>query len=211
MPSIRINAHSSIKITTLGGEIYVDPFMIEKDNHDAFAILITHPHYDHFSPEDINKIRKGDTLFVAPIDMKEDILKLGVKEENLFLVRKNDVVKTPFFSVKCIPSYNLKKDYHKKSAGWLGYLITVGEKSVYVLGDSDLTPEALEVKCDIALVPIGGTYTMNALEGASLVNAIKPKVAVPTHYGSIVGTFSDAETFRKNVDKDVQVKTLIKK
>ena len=210
MPSIRINAHSSIKITTLGGEIYVDPFMIERDNHDALAVLITHSHYDHFSPEDINKIRKGDTLFIAPIDMKENLLGLGIKEEKIFLVRKNDVVKTPFFTAKGIPAYNLKKEFHPKSAGWLGYLITVGEKTVYVLGDSDLTPEALEVKCDIALVPIGGTYTMNALEGAKLVNAIKPKVAVPTHYGSVVGTFSDAETFKKNVIEDVQVKTLIK-
>lgn len=210
MPSIRINAHSSIKITTLGGEIYVDPFMIERDNHDALAVLITHSHYDHFSPEDINKIRKGDTLFIAPMDMKENLLGLGIKEEKIFLVRKNDVVKTPFFTAKGIPAYNLKKEFHPKSAGWLGYLITVGEKTVYVLGDSDLTPEALEVKCDIALVPIGGTYTMNALEGAKLVNAIKPKVAVPTHYGSVVGTFSDAETFKKNVIEDVQVKTLIK-
>ncbi len=211
MPSIRINTHSSIKITTAGKEIYVDPFRIEKDNHDAFAILITHPHYDHFSPEDINKIRKGDTLFVAPMDMKEDILKLGVKEENIFLVRKNDVVKTPYFSAKCIPSYNLKKEYHPKSAGWLGYLININDKSVYVLGDSDLTPEAQEVKCDIVLVPIGGTYTMNALEGAKLVNEIKPKIAVPTHYGSVVGTYQDAEIFNRHVDSSVQVKTLIKK
>ncbi len=210
MPSIRINAHSSIKISVKGGEIYVDPYMIENDNHDAFAVLITHPHYDHFSPEDINKIRKGDTIFVAPMDMKEQILSLGVKEENIFLVRKNDVVKTPIFSAKCVPSYNLKKEYHPKNAGWLGYLITVGDKTLYVLGDSDLTPEALEIKCDIALVPIGGTYTMNALEGAKLVNTIKPKIAVPTHYGSVVGTFNDAKVFKNNVDCVVQVKTLIK-
>ena len=209
MFNISINSHSSIKISTQNKNIYIDPFNIEKDNHDAYAVLITHSHYDHFSIEDIKKVRDSKTVFIVPTYLKSQLLDLGVKEENLLLLKSGDIVKTEFFSAVAVKSYNINKKFHPKDSGNLGYIISVENKNVYIAGDSDLTEDALNISCDYALIPIGGTYTMDFKEGAKLVNAIKPKVAIPTHYGSIVGSKDLGEKFAKLVDKNIEVKILL--
>ena len=113
-------------------------------------------------------------------------------------------------NVETVPSYNLDKDYHKKSNSWVGYVITIDNEKIYVAGDTDYIEELNKVKCDIALIPIGGTYTMDYKEAAQLVNKIKPKVAIPTHYGSIVGDKSLGKEFKELLNKDIECQLIIK-
>nr|MCR5083607.1 MBL fold metallo-hydrolase [Parasporobacterium sp.] len=113
--------------------------------------------------------------------------------------------------IETVPAYNTLKPFHTKSAGWVGYILEVKGQRIYIAGDTDATKEAREVKCDIALVPIGGTYTMNAKAAAELVNEMQPKVAIPVHYGSIVGSSKDADKFESLVEAPVQVEIKIGK
>ena len=194
--NITINAHSSIRIDLEGTVLYFDPFRIEDEAHDADIIFLTHPHYDHYSPEDIEKIRKPETIFVTPYDIYID-QRVSLVPGSTTLVKG--------IKAETVPAYNIGKAFHPKDNGWLGYVVEYKGTRMYVAGDTDATPEAGAVRCDVALVPVGGTYTMTAEEAASLVNAIRPRCAIPTHYGSIVGTPEDGEKFKKLVDKDIEV------
>ena len=107
--------------------------------------------------------------------------------------------------LEAVAAYNKLKPFHPKSAGWVGYILEADGKRVYIAGDTDCTEEAKRVRCDVALVPVGGTYTMDAAKAAELVNAISPALAIPTHYGSVVGKPGDAETFRSLVKPPVRV------
>ncbi|MCQ2386881.1 MAG: MBL fold metallo-hydrolase [Clostridia bacterium] len=207
--SIKINAHSSIFIAEKNKKIFVDPFMIKDGKNQADYIFITHSHYDHFSPEDILKVANKKTIFVAPVSLKSEILRLNVKEENLYLVFPNDIVVLEGFKAIAIPSYNLKEKFHEKESKFVGYLFDFFTTKVYVAGDTDYIPEMKEIKCDIALVPIGGKYTMDYKDASQFINDVKPKIAIPTHYGSIVGKITDGIDFKNSVDKSVQVKLLI--
>ena len=108
-------------------------------------------------------------------------------------------------TIKAVPAYNQGKPFHPRSNNWVGYLITIDNTKVYHAGDTDLIPEINDIEADFALLPIGGTYTMNVQEAASCVKKIKPKVAIPMHYGSIVGSNSDALEFKKACDTEVQI------
>lgn len=200
--NIRVLTHSSIKIT---GEatVYVDPFHIVDVENDADIILITHDHFDHFSPEDIAKVIKSDSVLVVPKKMKEQVSSISCGE--IITVEPEEQKQVGKIMIETIPAYNPLKPFHPKGAGWVGYLIETGGVKIYVAGDTDITKENKEVDCDVALVPIGGTYTMDAKKAAELVNIIRPKVAIPTHYGSVAGSKSDEEVFRANVDADICV------
>ena len=104
-----------------------------------------------------------------------------------------------------VAAYNLLKPFHPKSAGWVGYVLETDGLRIYIAGDTDATKEAKAVRCDVALVPIGGTYTMNAGKAAALVNEIRPETAIPTHYGGIVGKEEDAEAFAAFVKAPIRV------
>ena len=201
---IEINCHSSIKITK-GIIIYIDPFRINEEKHDADLILITHDHYDHYSPEDINKIIKEDTIIVAPKTVKE----LNNKE-NIIFVEPNKTYNIKGYKIVTIPAYNINKHFHPKENNWVGYIIEMEDLEYYIAGDTDITPENKKVECDVALIPIGGTYTMDYKEASELINIIRPKIAIPTHYGSIVGDITDGEKFEKLVDNTIDVQILIK-
>lgn len=201
---LEINCHSSIKISE-GKTIYIDPFKIEKEAHDADIILITHDHYDHYSQEDIEKVIKENTIIVAP-----KTVKVVGRVENVIKVIPNEIYEIEGIKIETIPAYNISKHFHPKSNEWVGYILEIEQKRYYIAGDTDITPENQKVKCDMAFVPVGGTYTMNYKEAAELVNIIKPKIAVPIHYGSIVGTKQDAENFKKLLDKNIDCIFLIK-
>lgn len=201
---IEINCHSSIKIMK-GIIIYIDPFRINEEKHDADLILITHDHYDHYSPEDINKIIKEDTIIVAPKTVKE----LNNKE-NIIFVEPNKTYNIKGYKIVTIPAYNINKHFHPKENNWVGYIIEMEDLKYYIAGDTDITPENKKVECDVALIPIGGTYTMDYKEASELINIIRPKIAIPTHYGSIVGDITDGEKFEKLVDNTIDVQILIK-
>lgn len=209
LEKIEVLCHSSIKITK-GVIIYFDPFKIKKEYHDADLIFITHSHYDHFSPEDINKVRKEGTIIIATEDLLDKLLTLGFTKESIIIVKQNENFNVKDINFKTIPAYNTNKNFHPKENNWVGYLLTLDNTTYYIAGDTDITKENRKVRCDVAFVPVGGTYTMTVEEAAKLINEIKPKIAIPTHYGEIVGDTSDGERFVKLINTDIEYKVFIK-
>lgn len=209
LEKIEVLCHSSIKITK-GVIIYFDPFKIKKEYHDADLIFITHSHYDHFSPEDINKVRKEGTIIIATEDLLDKLLTLGFTKESIIIVKQNENFNVKDINFKTIPAYNTNKNFHPKENNWVGYLLTLDNTIYFIAGDTDITKENRKVKCDVAFVPVGGTYTMTVEEAAKLINEIKPKIAIPTHYGEIVGDTSDGERFVKLINTDIEYKVFIK-
>ena len=194
--NIEINIQSSIKII-LNKIIYFDPFKIEKDIHDADIIFITHEHYDHMDLDSINKVKNDNTIIVAPKSMEKIIGKIKFKD--YIYLNPNEEKDVEGIFVKTVPAYNIGKPFHPRNNNWLGYVINYNNISYYIAGDTDKTPEAENVKCDIALIPIGGHFTMDVNVAAELVKIINPKVAIPTHYGSIVGDINDGKKFKNSL------------
>ncbi len=201
--NISVNTQSSIRIDAGTLIIRVDPFGINEAVHDADIIFITHEHFDHFSPDDIVKVRKPGTVFAAPVSMGKKLTGMGIASP--VLMKPGDTADIRGTAVSAVAAYNAMKPFHPKGNGWLGYVITAGGKRIYAAGDTDAVAEAKAVRCDIALVPVGGTYTMNYKEAAALVNLIQPEAAIPIHYGSIVGSRKDGDKFAELVDSRIQV------
>ena len=202
---IEVFTHSSIRIKEDSKTVYIDPYKIRENFGDADYIFVTHGHYDHFSVEDIKKIANKSTILVVPESMVDDAREVEILVKEIVTVKPGDKTEIEGLAVEAVPAYNNIKPFHPKRAEWVGYILTLGGKRIYIAGDTGLTKESKEVKCDIALVPIGGTYTMDAKKAADLINTIKPEVAIPTHYGSVVGKPSDANTFASLVKEPVQV------
>lgn len=200
---ISINCHSSIRIAS-DRIIYFDPFQIDEETHDADIIFITHDHYDHFSVEDIRKIEKEDTVYVIP-----DCMYNLLGGENVVVIQPKEKAIVEGLDVYAVPSYNVNKKFHPLEKGYVGYLVRIEDKAVYVAGDCDVNEDNLKIRCDIALVPIGGKYTMDCEQAAKLINTIRPALAIPTHYGSITGSKEDGETFRKLIDPGIEVQLKI--
>ena len=209
LENIEVLCHSSIRFSKKK-IIYFDPFKIEENYNDADVIFITHDHYDHYSEEDIDKVVKGDTIIVVPEDLKTKLLKKEWKEENIITVRPNESYTVKNIEFKTIPAYNVNKQFHSKENAWVGYLLEIEGVTYYIAGDTDITEENKKINCDVAFVPVGGTYTMDYKEAAELINEIKPKVTVPTHYGSIVGSKKEGDKFLKLVNPEIEVEVLIK-
>ena len=207
LENIQVLYHSSIRINK-EKVIYIDPFKIDKIYHDADIIFITHSHYDHYSEEDIKKIIKEDTKIIVTNDLQESVSNL-INKENIIAVKPNEKYCIEGISFETIPAYNINKQFHPKQNNWVGYVIELNGIIYYIAGDTDITEENKQIKCDVAFVPVGGTYTMTAKEAASLVNIIKPKIAVPIHYGSVVGTKQDAEEFISLLDEGIEGKILM--
>ena len=209
--NIELIAQNAIKINTENGKvIYIDPFKLEETLNNADLIFITHAHYDHFSPEDIAKIKKDDTKIVVTKDLVEKAIQCGFSENNILKVLPNTEYSFARFVFKTVPAYSTNKEFHKREYDWVSYIVEIDNDIVYVAGDTDITDEALDVKCDIAMVPVGGTYTMNAEEAAKLVEHINPsKFAIPTHYQTVVGSVEDAKRFKELLEEKVEVKILM--
>ena len=209
LENVQVLCHSSILIKK-GKVIYIDPFRIKETFNDADIIMITHDHYDHYSEEDIEKIRKEGTKIVLPIGLEEKAINIGFKEKNIILVAPNKQYNVEQIKLKTIPSYNIGKKFHPKENNWVGYILEIEGIRYYVPGDTDITEENKEVKCDVAFMPVGGIYTMNSKEAAELANEIKPKVVVPIHYGEVVGSNQDAIDFASRISKEIKCEILIK-
>ena len=193
--------HSSFLICN-EKKIYVDPYNVLQAEPKADIILITHSHYDHCSIADIQKIIKNGTKIIVPPDCQSKITKMENVE--MQVVEPNDEIKIGNIIINTIPAYNPKKQFHPKNEGWLGYVIKTNNIIIYHAGDTDLIPEMEKLTGYgkignefIALLPVGGNYTMNAEEAAQAASIIKPTLAIPMHYGSVAGTEKDAETFVK--------------
>ena len=209
LENIEVLYHSSIRIEK-EKIIYIDPYKINKNYNDADIIFVTHDHYDHYSEEDLDKVKKENTVIVVPEGLLTKLINKGIKQENIITVKPNNKYKVEGIEIETIPAYNIEKQFHPKANNWVGYIIDMYGIKYYIAGDTDITEENKKVKCDVAFVPVGGTYTMDYREAAALVNEIKPKIAVPIHYGSVVGTVEDANQFIKLLDKEIQGKILMK-
>jgi L-ascorbate metabolism protein UlaG (beta-lactamase superfamily) len=183
--------------------IYFDPFQI-KTGPKADIIFITHPHYDHCSPEDIKKIAKEDTIIVT----EKDSAKMLTGKIEIMKVGEEKTVKG--IKVKAVPAYNIGKTFHTKDKGWLGFVVEIEGVKIYHAGDTDFIPEMKDIKADIALLPVSGTYVMTADEAVEATLTIKPQIAIPMHYGSIVGSEKDAEKFAKALEGKIEVIVLPK-
>ena len=217
LENVKVLCHSSIRIEDKeNGIVYFDPYEIDKNYNDADYIFITHSHYDHFSPEDILKVKKDTTKIIIPNEMNNDeeiritIEDLGFAKDDIFYVVPDSYYLIDDLSFEVIASYNVSKNFHPKEKEWVGYIIHLNDVSYYIAGDTDITKENKKVKCDVAFLPIGGTYTMTAKEAAKLVNEINPKIAVPIHYGLIVGKKEDANIFKENLNSDIKCEIMIK-
>lgn len=204
LEEVKINCHSSIKIQK-GKTIYVDPFRIKNEFHDADFVFITHSHYDHFSTEDILKISNSRTIFITVLETKSGLEALGILEDQIIVVKPNNEYEIKGIKFKTVPAYNKNKNFHPKENNWVGYIIELNDTKYYIAGDTDNIQEIQNIECDVAFLPIGGKYTMNAEEAADLANKINAKVVVPIHYGTLVGTKEDLEEFIKLTNKKVEV------
>ena len=205
---ITINEHSSIRIQ---GEriIYFDPYQITEESHDADMIFITHDHYDHFDPASVEKVLKEDTIMVIPGSSFDAWSDSGLIVTQVLQMNPGEKIDMGWIVIETLPAYNLRKHFHPRKKNWLGYLVTMEERRIYVAGDTDVTDENRQVRCDIAFVPVGGKYTMNVEQAAELINEIEPELAVPTHYGSVVGNASDGLEFKRAIKEGIRVPLLI--
>ncbi len=184
--------------------IYFDPFQIA-GGPAADIILISHDHFDHCSPDDVKKIQTKDTIIVTEADSAK---KLTGKIE---ILKPGETKTIQGIAIEAVPSYNTNKDFHVKAKGWLGFIVTLEGVRVYHTGDADFIPEMKEIKADIAFLPVSGTYVMTAQEAAEAAKVLKPKIAIPMHYGAIVGTEEDARKFAELLKGLVDVRILPKK
>jgi L-ascorbate metabolism protein UlaG (beta-lactamase superfamily) len=176
-----------------GLNVYIDPWGVTGDP-PADVIFITHAHFDHYNPDDFEKVRRGGTKVVAPRDIALEL------SGDVTAVAPGDSIDVEGIKGRAVPAYNVVEDRlenHPRANNWVGYILDLGGTTYFHAGDTDHTSELDEVKADVAFLPIGGTYTMTAAEAGELAKVISPQAAVPMHYGFVVGTPADAETFRR--------------
>ena len=181
--------------------IYIDPYQIQS-TVPADIILVSHDHFDHCSQEDIKKIQKKNTVIIT------EKTSAGKLSGDIRIVKPGEKLTALGIAVEIVPAYNTNKQFHPKTAGMLGFILTVEGVRIYHAGDADFIPEMKNIKADIALLPVSGTYVMTADEAAQAALAINPKIAIPMHYGAIVGAASDAKTFADKLQGKVEVKIL---
>lgn len=205
---ISINTQSSIRIEK-EKTIYFDPYKIEEKVNDADYIFITHNHYDHFDIDSINNIKKETTKLIVPLSMKEEVNNI-VNSSNILYVLPNNEYKIDDISFKTTYSYNVNKEFHKKEDNFVGYILNLEGIKYYVAGDTDSLEENKELNVDVALIPIGGKFTMDYKEAADFINAIKPKKVIPTHYGSLIGAKELGNEFAQLVDNAIECELILK-
>ncbi len=183
--------------------IYFDPYEIQ-EGPKADLVLITHDHFDHCVPPDVKKVQKADTIIVTESNSARKL------EGDIRKIKPGDSVTIEGVTIEGVPAYNTDKEFHPKANGWLGFIVTIDGVRIYHSGDTDFIPEMKEMDVDIAMLPVSGTYVMNADQAVEAARAINPKLAIPMHYGAIVGDDSDAQKFKKALEGTVAVKILPK-
>ena len=216
MIDIHWHGHDTFRIVDAGKQIYFDPYKLAAGLPKADVIFITHGHPDHYSPDDVAKIRTEATKFVAPVDVAA---KIGAAAT---AAKPGDTVTVAGLKVRAIAAYNINKfrspgvPFHPKENNWVGYVVTLSDgTTVYHAGDTDATPEMLALRAagperaegvDLALLPVSGKYVMTAAEAVEAANTMMPKLAIPMHYGSgVVGTPADAEAFKKGFKGETRI------
>ncbi len=214
--------HNGVKITWLGHDsfkisngkiLYIDPYKITADAK-ADILLISHEHFDHLSMDDMKKVVSPNTSIVAARQCAGTVSKVGAKE--ITIVKPGEKVNVQGIAIEAVAAYNTnkinpdtKKPFHPKEDNNVGFVMTINNIRIYHAGDTDPIQEIKNIQTDIALLPVSGTYVMTAEEAAEVVRTIKPKIAIPMHYGAIVGSEEDAEKFKQLV-KECDVRILNK-
>lgn len=190
--------HSTVR---LAGEkiVYIDPWQIAGNPQDADLILVTHEHHDHYSPEDIAKLTKSGTVLAAPLSIIEQM------PEGTVAVEPGKAYTLCGIPVETVAAYNIGRPFHSKERNYVGYVVTLDGVRYFIAGDTDMIPENSTVQCDVAFVPCGGKYTMDARQAADLVNTIRPQIAVPTHYGTVTDSADAGSVFSAAVAEGITV------
>lgn len=202
---IKVLNHAAIKLSK-DINIYFDPYQIKNNYNDAAYVFITHDHYDHYDEESLNKVINENTIIIVPECLRERTSSLMNK---VLVVEPNKTYILDDITFDTIASYNIDAPFHPKEKGYVGYNVLIDGIKYYVMGDTNRTEEANLVKTDICFVPIGGTYTMDVKEASQYINYLKPKKAIPIHYGSVVGDKSLANDFKQLINKEIEVEILI--
>ncbi len=190
---LRVLGHDCVRLETEERVIYTDPFKLEEAPKDGDLIFVTHDHYDHLSPEDLEKVAGPGAQVILPEGC--DVSKLPESVAGVFFVKPGEQYEVDGIRFATVPAYNIGKAFHPLENGWVGYVIEANGYKYYLAGDTDRTPEAEAVECDLALLPVGGTFTMTAEEAAGLASVMKADCFVPVHYAVIVGSSDDADRF----------------
>jgi len=194
--------HDAFRLQAAGVTIYFDPFRLAAAPPGADIILVSHDHYDHCSPDDIAKIQGPETVIVTE---PQAAAKLGGTIKTLAPGARCEV---KGITIEAVPAYNANKKFHPQGNNWLGFVVTVDGVRIYHAGDTDHIPEMAAMRTDIALLPVGGTYTMTAEEAVAAALAIQPQVAIPMHYDTLVGTGDDADRFAAGLAGKIRVERL---
>lgn len=209
---IRWHGHDTFSLEK-GLTICIDPYKLSR-LIPADIVLISHNHFDHLSLEDLKKTSSSNTVIIAAKECVSQLSKVACKELIGILPGQEKVVNN--VKVKALPAYNIdkinpdtSKPFHPKEDNKVGFIVNIENISIYHTGDSDLIPEMTDLKPDILLVPISGTYVMTAKEAVKATEKIKPKLAIPMHYGTIVGSEANAKEFKTMV-KSCEVQILTK-
>ncbi|MGD8564708.1 MAG: MBL fold metallo-hydrolase [Desulfarculaceae bacterium] len=195
--------HDAFRLDRPQGPVYFDPFQISP-GPPASLILVSHDHFDHCSPEDVAKIQGPDTVIITEANSAAKL------SGQVLALAPGQTLDVAGVKIQALPAYNTDKDFHPKANQWLGFLISVDGVSIYHAGDTDHIPEMEGLKTDIALLPVSGTYVMTAEQAVEAAKAISPKLAIPMHYGAIVGDQSDADRFAQALEGVVPVRVLPK-
>ena len=199
-PKITWLGHASFRIEG-SLTIYIDPWKLKGTPPKADIILITHEHHDHCSPEDVPKIATSETVIVTEKDAASKL------KGNIKIMTPGDTLEVKGIKINSVPAYNTDKQFHPKSKGWLGFVFVLDGTKYYHTGDTDCIPEMENLQPDIAMIPVSGTYVMDVADALEAVKLIKPKKAIPMHWGEIVGSKKDAEAFKKQASCEVEIMT----
>lgn len=198
--------HDAFRLEAGGKVIYLDPFRLAGNPAPADIICISHEHYDHCSPEDVAKIQQPQTVILTEPQAAKKL------SGQVRCLKIGEQATLGEITVEAVAAYNTNKKFHPQANRWLGFVVTVAGVRLYHAGDTDLIPEMAQIKADIALLPVSGTYTMTAEEAAQAAISIRPQVAIPMHYGGgVVGTAEDAARFAKLLAGKVRVELLPKR
>lgn len=197
--------HDCFRLAAAGRTIYFDPFRLTGKPVPADIILVSHEHFDHCSPDDVARIQTPHTVIItepkAAAKLSGDVRTMAPGEH----------CTVAGITVETVPSYNTNKQFHPAANRWLGFIVTVDGVRIYHAGDADFIPEMRQIKADIALLPVSGTYVMTAEEAVQAALAIMPQVAIPMHFAAIVGSAGDAERFATGLAGKVRVEVLPKR
>ena len=189
---------SSVRIRREGLEIHIDPLGVDEGSEADF-VLLTHPHYDNFSEDDIARVRGRHTVLIAPTSMKKQL------DDADHFMRPGDMLQLEGFDVLAVPAHNVGKKFHTPEQGWLGYVFSIGDTTFYHAGDTDFLPSMYGIRCDVAFLPVGGHYTMGIEDAARAADACGAQVLIPIHWGEPHGTLEDIQRLREMFPRTVRV------